>query len=349
MCCSLSVISRLFHCRHISFGQSTLSPSMAHYDVFRRLLAIHYPAYGHALWEPDPGSLGLPVAVGDVGYVREGKFFRLFNALLPKDHPSHSTFGVPEHYEQLQVPHGDHIVHGTLSSNHFCSAGVTLGPDPEALANRSKINFLCTRQQGAVLYLPVQARSENTVALVHFGKWMIEHIGSWFSWARRLALGVNKMEDIILVTGCHRTRTWVNIVFPGGSGDASVFLDVNFDADRVRFDLHRERSRGALINMGPSGVDLPEDQCIFIRGFRVTRKFKILPRLKGAAEPKPDPRGNDREPDMEVVPNVAKDPLHLLLEYLANRAPPCDMVLVHDDDLERILGADDGTVSKGNV
>jgi hypothetical protein len=49
--------------------------------------------------------------------------------------------------------------------------------------------------------------------------------------------------------------------------------------------------------------DLPEDQCIFIRGFRVTRKLMILPRtLKGAAGPNPDPEGSDSEPDLELIP-----------------------------------------------
>ena len=60
-----------------------------------------------------------------------------------------------------------------------------------------------------------------------------------------------------------------------------------------------------------------------------------------------------------------RDPLHVLLEYIASvsvmfhnvtalisympwtmqQAPHCDMALVHDDDLERILLVGDGTVS----
>jgi hypothetical protein len=47
--------------------------------------------------------------------------------------------------------------------------------------------------------------------------------------------------------------------------------------------------------------NLPQNQCLFIRGFRVKRFFWILPRLKGAAEPKPDLRRDDRSPDMELV------------------------------------------------
>ena len=101
---------------------------MAHYNIFREQLAITYPAYGYALWEPGPssGRLYRPVEVGDVGYVREGKFHRLFNALLPADDPSH-LFGVPEDYEQLIPRCPDiHIDHGTLGPSHYYSTGINV-------------------------------------------------------------------------------------------------------------------------------------------------------------------------------------------------------------------------------
>ena len=45
------------------------------------------------------------------------------------------------------------------------------------------------------------------------------------------------------------------------------------------------------------------------------RIFWIFPRPKGAAEPKPDPRGDDREPEREVVqiPSVTEVSLLLFL------------------------------------
>jgi hypothetical protein len=67
---------------------------MAHYDIFREQLAIKYPASGHALWEPIPGIGYERVQIGEVGFIREGQFHRLFNALLPEDHPSLREFGV---------------------------------------------------------------------------------------------------------------------------------------------------------------------------------------------------------------------------------------------------------------
>lgn len=62
---------------------------MAHHNIFREELAIAYPTYGFALWEPDPGGQYNAVEVGDVGFIRDGYFQRLFNVLHPRDHPSH--------------------------------------------------------------------------------------------------------------------------------------------------------------------------------------------------------------------------------------------------------------------
>ena len=104
---------------------------MAHYDIFSAQLSIKHAAYGHALWEPSPTELYSAVEVGDVGFIREGRFHRLFNALLPADHPSHNL-GVPEYHEPLIPSLSVHIVSAVLSPSHYCSAGidvVTGGPD----------------------------------------------------------------------------------------------------------------------------------------------------------------------------------------------------------------------------
>ena len=101
---------------------------MTHYDIFRHHLAMKFPAYAHALWDPGPGNLYPAVEVGDIGYIYLSKFRHLFNVFLPADHPSHRNFGVPEYHEQLILNIEDHIEIDTLSSQSLCSAGVTLGP-----------------------------------------------------------------------------------------------------------------------------------------------------------------------------------------------------------------------------
>ena len=59
---------------------------------------------GLALWEPDPGGLYEKVSIGDVGYVSdEGASIRMFNVTLPWDDESNKTYGIPDHYEPLNI------------------------------------------------------------------------------------------------------------------------------------------------------------------------------------------------------------------------------------------------------
>ena len=95
------------------------------YEIFREQLAINYPAYGYALWDPTPTNPNRPVQVGDVGFILEGRFYRLFSAMLPADDPS-QELGVPEYHEPLiptpTLP--NHFSTGSLGPNNYCSAGV---------------------------------------------------------------------------------------------------------------------------------------------------------------------------------------------------------------------------------
>ena len=107
---------------------------MAHYTIYRDRLATTHPAFGHALWEPGPDGGYGPVRIGDVGYVSEGKFHRLFNALLPSDDASHEGISLPEYHEPLipQIP--DHFSRGVLKPNNYYSSGVDVLPEkPEHL------------------------------------------------------------------------------------------------------------------------------------------------------------------------------------------------------------------------
>ncbi|KAH9989072.1 hypothetical protein BJV74DRAFT_838710 [Russula compacta] len=301
---------------------------MAHYHIFRQELAIKYPAYGHALWEPSPGNLYPTVEIGDVGFIRQGKFHRLFNALLPGDHPSHQNFGVPEHYEPLQLNMPWHVDTGMLSPNNFRSVGVMAvssgdgvfasGPDPESKS------FSCSRKVGAILSLPVPALRQDTLALGDFGKWIVSHIDHWFAFTQRLGLGITRMEDIVLVTGCHLAKSWANIVFLEGRGEERVSFGVQVSGvSNVEWQFTPEDVQGVASNLGPSGQDLPENQCIFVRGFRVARLLRILPRLRAAAEPTQSSDENEPEPESDTqlmgIPTETnyQDPLHTLLGYIA--------------------------------
>ncbi|KAF8267500.1 hypothetical protein EI94DRAFT_1315810 [Lactarius quietus] len=69
-------------------------------------------------------------------------------------------------------------------------------------------------------------------------------------------------------------------------------------------------------------------------------------KLRAAAGPNPDPKGDGSGPDAELISLTAmpkyRDPLHVMLEYIAEERPNCDMVIVHDDDLTLLDPLGDG-------
>jgi hypothetical protein len=84
----------------------------------------------------------------------------------------------------------------------------------------------------------------------------VKHIGTWFAFAQKLGLGIEEMEDITLVTGCDRTRSWTNVTFLGGQADAQVSFGVKVEGagTSINFQLSPELVRGAVISQGPEGT-----------------------------------------------------------------------------------------------
>jgi len=318
--------------------------------TFREELAIKYPMLGHALWEPDPGGLYDAVQVGDVGLIHGGCFHRLFNALLPSDHPSNPHPRDSLNYpEQLQPRMSDHIRRSRGYQKVFRSKSVTqaaqepsvfaLGPDDDA-----QVTFSCSTKQGALISLPFPTECMDTVAHGDFSKWIVKNIDDCMKLADDLGWGVNRMEDIILVTGRHLTKSWVHVAFSESRGGARVSFCVRVTgASSVH--LEERNVTGGELKLGPNGGSLPENQCIFVRGYRVVRLLNIWPKLRGLAGPapdipEPDPESDTRLKSISIPADVHyQDPLHFLLEHIAERAPDCDFALVHDNDLEQIINS----------
>jgi hypothetical protein len=81
-----------------------------------------------------------------------------------------------------------------------------------------EISLSCKNRRGAALLLPVRVQREDTDAKGEFAEWMVKHIDRWFSFAKGLHPGIERMEDIVLVTGRHRARSWANIAFIESQG-----------------------------------------------------------------------------------------------------------------------------------
>ena len=86
-----------------------------------------------------------------------------------------------------------------------------------------------------------------------FGEWILQNIDVCFKVAEDLGCGLNRVEDIILVTGLHRARSWVNVAFSENRVGAQVSFGVRVIGNSgVHFDEQYVGGRG--LKFGPSGA-----------------------------------------------------------------------------------------------
>ena len=98
------------------------------------------------------------------------------------------------------------------------------------------------------------AHIEDTIARDRFQEWIRAHIDTWFAFTEQLDLGV-AMEDIILVTGFHRTRSWCTVAFNEVQSDEQFSLGFEVSGpERANVKWQTPTSSpGASYNLGPSG------------------------------------------------------------------------------------------------
>ena len=53
-----------------------------------------------------------------------------------------------------------------------------------------------------------------------------EHVVSWFAWSRKVGLGVERIEDLILVSGCTLASSWATVAFVDAAQEAEIDLAV---------------------------------------------------------------------------------------------------------------------------
>ena len=117
------------------YAHSSSSPMPADqpiqpYNVYRdQLTAL---SQGLALWDPNPPKdIYDNVSIGDVGYLQEGAFIRMFNVMLPWDDPSNRILGEPAFdYESLAWdPFANTLKRHFKKVDHYSRF---LTPDPNA-------------------------------------------------------------------------------------------------------------------------------------------------------------------------------------------------------------------------
>ena len=80
------------------------------------------------------------------------------------------------------------------------------------------------RNCGALLYLPNGGHHEDVIRAQAFEDYIQGYVVSWFTWAQKSRLGVKRVEDLILVSGCTLVTSWAAAAFVDDAMDAEISL-----------------------------------------------------------------------------------------------------------------------------
>ena len=91
------------------------------FNIYREQLSSLY--HGLALWNPKPveNLYKQPrhVSIGDVGYLDNGTFMRMFNVTLPWDDPSNRLLGRPGKYKIIDPSHSGNVRHDEIREGEY--------------------------------------------------------------------------------------------------------------------------------------------------------------------------------------------------------------------------------------
>ena len=99
---------------------------MEPFNVYREQLTSQY--LGVALWNPNPAANlydSARVSIGDVGYLCEGEFIRMFNVILSWNHPSNRKLGELDSFRSLEQDNFDNVRTSELYQKEYHSPQVS--------------------------------------------------------------------------------------------------------------------------------------------------------------------------------------------------------------------------------
>ncbi|KAI0733103.1 hypothetical protein C8Q72DRAFT_881570 [Fomitopsis betulina] len=160
-------------------------------------------------WDPtkrrNSDRFGPPAQVGDVGYITNGTFIRLFNATEDAHAEINQAHGVPSNrYVNQTIRNVGEEVTGQI-----LNTGLTA-------------TFECTSEQGALLFLRDAAHQQQLQSGRRLKQYIKDNINDWYAFATsdEVDAPVRRLDDIVFVYGCIRTTRWAVASFIEGGVSA---------------------------------------------------------------------------------------------------------------------------------
>ena len=157
------------------------------------------------------------------------------------------------------------------------------------------------RNHGALLFLPNGAHGKDVIRTGVFEKYIRDHVDRWFNWAQNNKLGVEHMEDLILVSGCTMTTSWAAAAFGDNSFEAEISLSSRIHDVAASFAWGNTRGPVVFHNSQFDPVRF-QDYCfarlaLILLCYFMTRithaRWQINASLSGASEQSASPPGAD--------------------------------------------------------
>ncbi|GJE97248.1 hypothetical protein PsYK624_134640 [Phanerochaete sordida] len=329
---------------------------------------------GHGMWYPEPHMSG-ETQIGDVGFLKDGAFIRLFNldTSAPdkkvtywrrpfdvSDPPTLDMFMVDE--RKRPIAPRPYRSHGVQSQRYHASA--SLSPVPGASAGIDA-EYTCKASQGAVLALKSEAQEQTIFENLDLKQYVLQHHESWCTYVRDVLRLPVKPAAIVMVSGWVKTGPdWAVAAFSSSSSSTSASLKGGVGgsagagaggehtSSEDGSPMHREGEQYAAKDPEPA-APRARDQSIFIKRFKVRRRLGIVRTVVAGAGYHRLPRGDGRhggdenghvERGMDLDEGVSEpgevpDLVDILLDYMFETTA-IETAVASDDDVACIVGED---------
>ncbi|OCH91335.1 hypothetical protein OBBRIDRAFT_529770 [Obba rivulosa] len=223
---------------------------------------------GLPLLHPYPVDLG-DLLLGEVGYMDNGTFHRLYKAMSPNDNARQRT---PRSYMPLSLSGslGSKFTRDTIpiGPGAVCSEGITClskYDDVQRIGGRG-VAFQAGRPSGSIMVLPEAATryrldcdSDRSIA-----SYMLRHYQDWHEELSTSAPqnDTSSAKTLMLISGCVRSAHWANATFYGVDSTATVTFRRASEREHSSFTLasssgelhhHSSLSSGTVGTVSHSG------------------------------------------------------------------------------------------------
>ncbi|GJE94301.1 hypothetical protein PsYK624_104700 [Phanerochaete sordida] len=326
---------------------------------------------GCPLWYPEPHVTGEP-QIGDVGYVRDGAFVRLFNLNSTADYSVkhwRTAYKVepslPEDVFALDKRNAP------MGPGRFKSRGVeeiklegeATGGVESGSATLSA-SYACREVQGALLVLKSQAYAESLYDNEILEKYMTLEHDNWHAYARGTLGHRIDQEDIVLVSGWVKAPAdWATAAFSthnstnqlSAKGQIGHLFGLGFLRSRHKSYSGPEMERSGAKYPKKAGSDALKDQCVFVKRYKIKKRLGIVRIMVAGAgshafPPEDDGSGADGPTALSSDQNLGVpvalfneekgrfiEPLDVLLEYILE-VSEARYAIARDEDIDSVLG-----------